>query len=161
MRAIASSRHAVEVEAVPGQEAGGDARVDPEDPDEEVLRTDVGMHHRLRLVGGVGEDLLRLLGERELLGRGDALDEDPVPLDLLPDVVGLHVEAREDLPGDVLALPEDAEEDVLRLDHLRAELRGLVSGEEQSAARFLVVLLEHGSTSTRPLGKRASTVSRS
>ena len=134
---------AVEVEAVSHEDAARDAGVDAEDADQEVLRADVGMHHRLGLVRGVGEDLLRLLRERQLLRRGDALDEDAVALDLPPDVVRLDVEAGEDLLDDVLALAKDAEEDVLGLDDLRAELRRLVAGEEQGPAGFLVVLLEH------------------
>ena len=133
----------VEIEAVGDEDAARDARVDAEDPDEKVLRADVGMHHRLRLVRGVGEDLLRLLRERELLRRRDALHEDAVPLDLAPDVVGPDVEAGEDLLDDVLPLAQDAEKDVLGLDHLRAELRRLVAGEEEGPAGFLVVLLEH------------------
>ena len=135
--------HAVQVEAVRHQDAARDARVDAQDADEKVLRADVGMHHRLRLVRGVGEDLLRLLRERQLLRGGDALDEDAVALDLAADLVGLHVEAGEDLLDDLLALAEDAEQDVLGLDDLGAELRRLVPGEEQGPARLLVVLFEH------------------
>ena len=143
--------HAVQVEAVRHEDAARDARVDAEDPDQEMLGPDVGVHHRLRLVRGVGEDLLRLLRERELLRRGDALDEDAVALDLAADVVGLHVEAGEDLLDDLLAFAKDPEEDVLGLDDLRAELRGLVPGEEEGPAGLLVVLFEHRQTTVLPL----------
>jgi len=134
---------AVEVEAVRHEDPAGDAGVHAQDPDEEVLGPDVGMHHRLRLVRGVGEDLLGLLRERELLRGGHALDEHAVALDLAADLLRLHVEALEDLLDDVLALAEDPEEDVLGLDDLRAQLRGLVTGEEEGPPRLLVVFLEH------------------
>jgi hypothetical protein len=52
--------HAVEVEAARGQQTSGDAAVDPEQTDQQVLRPHVGVHHRLRLVRSVGEDLLGL-----------------------------------------------------------------------------------------------------
>src|SRR5262249_37003325 len=78
----------------------------------------------------------------------------PVALDLPADLLGLHVEAREDLLDDVLALPEDAQEQVLGLDHLGAQLRGLVAREEQSAARFLVVFLKHGGGVQPPCGRK-------
>ncbi len=118
--------HAVEVEAARGEQPAGHAAVDAEQPDQEMLGADVGVHHRLGLVGGVREDLLGFLGERELGRRGDALHEDPIALDLPADVLRLHVEAGEDLLDDVLALAEDPEQEVLRLDDLRAELGGLV-----------------------------------
>ena len=108
-----------------------------------MLRPDVGMHHRLRLVRGVGEDLLGLLGEGELGRRGDPLDEDAVALDLAADFLGLDVEAGEDLLDDVLAFAEDPEQQVLGFDHLGAELGSLVTGKEEGAAGFLVVLFKH------------------
>ncbi len=144
--------HAVEVEAARRQQAAGHAAVDPQQADEQVLRADVGVHHRLGLVRGVGQDLLRLLGERQLGRRGDALDEDPIPLDLAAHVLRLDVEAAENLLDDVLALAEDPEQQVLGFDHLGAELRGLVPREEERAARLLVVLLKHGGRAQAPSG---------
>jgi hypothetical protein len=102
------------------------------------------MEHRLRLVRGIGQDLLRLLGERELGGGGDAVDEEAVAFDVAPDLFGLDVEAGEDLFDDLLPFPEDAQEDVLGLDDARAELRCFVAGEEEGAACFLVIFFEHG-----------------
>ena len=75
-----------------------------------------------------------------------------VALDLAAHVLGLDVEAREDLLDDVLALAEDAEQEVLGLDDLGAELGGLVAGEEERAARLLVVLLKHGWRAQAPSG---------
>ena len=108
-----------------------------------MLGADVLVEHRLRLVRGVGEDLLRFFGEGELGRGGDAVDEEPVALDFTADLLGLHVEAGEDLLDDLLAFAQDAEQDVLRLDDARAQLGCFVSGEEEGAACFLVVFFEH------------------
>ena len=135
--------HAVEVEPARGQEASRDAAVHAEEADEQMLGPDVRVHHGFRLVRGVGEDLLGFLREGQLGGRGDPLDEDAVPLDLAADLLRLDVEAGEDLLDDVLPLAEDAEQEVLGLDHLGAELGGLIAGEEEGPPRFLVVFLKH------------------
>ena len=108
-----------------------------------MLGPDVRVHHRLRLVRGVGEDLLRFLGERQLRRRGDSLDEDAVAFDLAPNLLRLHVEAGEDLLDDVFPFAEDPEQEVLGLDDLRAQLGGFVAREKERAPRFFVVFLKH------------------
>ena len=127
-----------------GEDARGRRRLDAQDSDQQVLGADVRVQHRLGFVRGVRQDLLRLFGQRQLGGRGDALDEEPIALDLAADVLRLDVEAREDLLDDFLPLAQDAEEHVLGLDHPGAELGGFVAGEEERAAGLLVVLLKHG-----------------
>jgi len=64
-------------------------------------------------------------------------------LDLAAQVLRLDLEAAEHLRHRLLPLAEDPQQDVLRLDDPAAQLGRLVAGEEQGAARFLVVLLEH------------------
>jgi hypothetical protein len=108
-----------------------------------MLRADGGVQHALRLVRGVGQDLLGFLGQGQLGGRRDALHEDPLALDLAPDRLRLDLEALEELVDRLLALAQDAEQDVLRLDHPTAQLAGLVAREEQRSARLFVVLFEH------------------
>ncbi len=125
------------------QDTARDTRIHAEDADEQMLGADVGVHHRLGLVRGVREDLLGLLRERQLLGGGNALHEHAIALDLAADVVGLHVEAGEDLLDDVFTFAQDAEQDVFRLDDLRAQLGGLVTREEECPPGLLVVFLEH------------------
>ena len=131
------------VEAVLVEDAHGEAAFDPEDAEQEVLRAHRRVQHGLRLVRGVGQDLLRLLGERKLGGRRDPLDEHPFAFDLAPYLVGLYVKAAKQLADGVFALAQDAEQDVLGLDHPAAELGGFVAGEKQRPAGLLVVLLEH------------------
>src|SRR5438477_8550746 len=101
------------------------------------------VQHRLRFVRGVGEDLLRFFRQREFGRGGDAIDEEAVAFDLAADLLGFHVEAGEDLLDDLFPFAKDAEEDVLRLDDARAELRGFIAGEEEGAACLLVVFFEH------------------
>jgi hypothetical protein len=112
------------------EDAHCQAAFDPQDAYQQVLRTDCRMQHRLRLVCRVGEDLLRFLGKRQFGGRADAFDEDPLALDLSPDVVRLDVESAEKLADALLALAQDSEQDVLGLDHPAAELGSLVAGEK-------------------------------
>jgi hypothetical protein len=133
---IVSSRTAVQVETASGQKPPGDAPVDAQQADEEVLRPDVRVHHGFGLVRGVRQDLLGLFGEWQLGRRRDPLDEDAVPLDLPAHLLRLDVEAGEDLLDDVLPLAEDAEQQVLGLDHLGAELGGLVAREERARRAF-------------------------
>ena len=135
--------HIEEVEAVLGQQPHRHAALDPQDADQEVLRADRRVQHALGFVRGVGEDLLRLLGERQFGGGRDALDEDALALDLAAQLLGLDLEAAQQLAHRLLALAQDAEQDVLRLDHTTAQLARLVAGEEESSACLFVVLLEH------------------
>ena len=134
----------VDVEALLGEDAHRDATFDAQDTDQQVLRSHRGVQHRLGFVRGVGKDLLRFLGQRQLGGRGDALDENAFALDLAANVFRPGVEATEELGDGLLALPQDAEQHVLGLDHPASELGGLVAGEKQCPPRLLVELLEHG-----------------
>src|SRR5262249_29487610 len=86
--------HGVDVEALLRQDAHRGAALDAQDADEQVLGADGGVQHALGLVRGVGEDLLRLLRQRQLGSRGDALDEHPLALDLAADVLGLDLKRR-------------------------------------------------------------------
>src|SRR6266581_3016236 len=108
-----------------------------------MLGPDIGMHHRLCLVRGVGEDFLGLLGKRELSRRRDSLHEDAVSLDLSSHLLRLHVETGEDLLDDVLTLAQYSEQQVLRFDDLGSELGSLVAREKECPARLFVVLLKH------------------
>ncbi len=135
--------HRVDVEAVLRQDAHRGTALDAQDADQQVLGADGGVEHALGFVGGVGEDLLGLFGEGELGGGRDPLDEHALAFDLAADVLGLHLEAPEDLRDGLLPLAEDAQQDVLRFDHPAAELAGFVAGEEEGSTGFFVVLLKH------------------
>ncbi len=132
-----------QVEALLGQQPHRDATLDAEDADQQMLRADGRMEHALRFVRGVGEDLLRLLRERQLGRRGDALDEDALPFDLAAQVLRLHLEAAQELADGLLSLTQDAEQDVLGLDDPAAQLARFVAREKEGPTRFLVVLFEH------------------
>jgi hypothetical protein len=134
---------AVDVQALGGEDARGGGRLDAQDADQEVLGADVRVQHRLGLMRRVREDLLGLLGKRQLGRRRDAVDEQAVAFDFPADLLGLDVEPRENFFDDLFPLAQDAEEDVLGFDDAGAELGRFVAGEEECAAGFLVVFLEH------------------
>ena len=133
------------VEAVLVEDTHGEAAFDAKDAEQEMLRPDRRVQHGLRFVRGVGQDLLRFLGQRQLGGRGDALDEDALALDLAADLVRLYVKSAKQFADGVFTFAQDPEQDVLGLDDPATELGGFVAGEEQGPAGFLVVLLEHRS----------------
>jgi hypothetical protein len=85
--------HAVNVEAFRREDARGRRRLHAQNADQEVLGADVLVEHRLRLVRGIREDLLRLLGERQFRGRRDAIDEQSIAFDFPPDLLRLDIEA--------------------------------------------------------------------
>ena len=77
----------------------------PHDADPQGLGAHGRVQHRLGFVGGVGQDLLGLFGERQLGGRADALDEDALAFDLPSQIVGSDVEPAQQL-ADRLGKPQ-------------------------------------------------------
>ena len=92
--------HAVGVETVLGEDPHRQAALDPRNADQQVLRAHRAVQHALGLVRRVGQDLLRLLGQRQLGRRRDALDEDPLALDLASDLLRLDRKRRSSSPTD-------------------------------------------------------------
>jgi len=135
--------HRGDVEAVLQEDALGQATFDPQHADQQVLRPDRGMDHALRLVRGIREDLLRLLGQRQFGSRRNPFDEDPLALDLPPQHLRLDPDCIQQLDDRLFALAQDAEKYVFGFDHPAAQLARLVARKEEGPPRFLVVLLEH------------------
>ena len=110
------------------------ATEDLDDPLDLLLPADDGI--QLSCTGGVGEidaelvhgrrlaRALRLLGGRP---GGRALRQDPD--DLVADLVQVHAERLEHTGGDPLALPDEAQEQVLRADVVVTEAARLVDGQ--------------------------------
>ena len=90
----------------------------------------------------MAEDLLGLFGEGQRGGRNNALAGPALAFDLSADVLGFDLEAAKDLVDRLLALPQDAEKDVLGLDDPAAELARLVVGEEEGPPCPFVVPLK-------------------
>jgi hypothetical protein len=102
------------------QDLRGDGLLLPEESQEEVLRSHIGVVQVTGLGHGELEDLLRLgsIGE---LAQGDG----GLPLldrlfDPFVDLVEVRVQVGEYRGGDALSLPDQAQEDVLRTRHNRA-----------------------------------------
>ena len=108
--------NSVDIETFGGEDSRSGRRLHAQDPDQQMLGAHVLMEHRFRFVGGVGQDLLRLFGQRKLGGGGDAIDEEAVAFHFAADLLGLDVEAGENLLDDLFPFAKDAEQDVLGLD---------------------------------------------
>src|SRR6185503_8856843 len=98
----------------------------------------------IRFLGGTLKDPLRLRGERYLLGRRDALLEDGLAPDLLPNAGRRHLRQRKDSRNEALHVARQAEEDVLRFDRGGTQLGGLDPREEERAPCGFGESFEHG-----------------
>jgi hypothetical protein len=114
-----------------------------------VFGADVLVGEAFGFFGGVGEDALALVGERQVDRGGDLLADGGVALDLLADGFDGCVRTQEAV-GERLVLAQQAEQQVLGLDVRRAELAGLVAGKEDNSSRLLGLAFEHISPSSRP-----------
>src|SRR5947209_11432436 len=92
---------------------------------------------------GVGEDALGFGREGEFDRGGNLFAQGGAPLDLLAYGFERGLRAREEARRQSLVLAHEAQQQVLRLDGGRAELRGLVPREEDNPPRLLRVSLKH------------------
>ena len=132
-----------EAHALLGEDGGGDALLLPHEAEEDVLGADVVVEHPLRLLGGVAERALALGGERDVDGGRHLVAVERPALDLLADGLHREVALGEDAGGQPLALADEAEEEVLRLDRVAAQLAGFVAGEEDHPTGTLRITFKH------------------
>src|SRR5262249_50712543 len=132
-----------ETHALLGQDPGGDALLLPHQAEQDVLGADVVVEHPLGLLGGETEHALRLGGERDVHGGRHLVAVEGPALDLLADRLHGEVALAEDARGEALALPDEPQEKVLRLDRIASELARLVAGEEDHPTGTLGITLEH------------------
>ena len=138
--------HLVEVDAQALQHAGGDALALADQPEEEVLGTDVVVAQPPRLVDGQLDDPLGARRQPDLADdRSVAAADDE--FDGGPDLGELDVHVLEHARGDALALANEAEEQVLGTDVVVVEALGLILREGEDLARPVGELVEsvHGS----------------
>src|SRR5262249_4141397 len=84
------------------------------------------------------------LGAQRDVHRGrDLVAVEGPALDLLADRLHREVALGEDTGGQPLALPDEAQEQMLGLDGIGPELAGFVAGEEDHPPRPLRVAFEH------------------
>ena len=139
-----SSRTAAEAHPLLGQDARGDALLLAHQAQEDVLGADVVVEHPLRFFGRVAEHALALDGEGDVDRGRDLVPVERAALDLLADGVHGEMALAEDPRGQTLPLSDEAEQQVLRLDRIAAELARLVAGKENHPPGAFGVALEHG-----------------
>jgi len=137
------------------QHSGGSRVLLAQKAEEDVLGADVVVEHPLRLLRGESEDALRIGREGDVHRGRDLLPVGRGILDLLANFLGGKLVLAEEAGGEPLALPDQAEQEVLGLDGGAPQLAGLVASEEDHAPRSFSVALEH--TSLLPRSWRAVT----
>ncbi len=125
------------------QDGGGDAALFAQDPEQQVLGTDVVVKKPIRLFGGTAEDAFRLGTEWDLDRRRNLLAEDRATLDFLADVFQGQMRARKNPARQPFAFPDQSKKKMLGLDRHAAELAGLIAGKEEYSSRPFRVTFEH------------------
>src|SRR5205085_7726994 len=101
------------------------------------------MLQTIRLFMRVSQHALRLGRKRQLDTRGNLFAQGRAPFDLFADRFKRGLRARQKTCSQRLVFAHQAQEQMLRLDSGRAELRSFVAGEEDNAPCFLRVAFEH------------------
>ena len=131
----------VEVDAQRLEDAGGDALTLADQAEQQVLRADVVVAQAAGLVDRQLDDPLRSRRQADLADDRTVTPADD-ELDRGPDLRQLHVHVLEDAGSDTLALPDEAEEEVLGSDVVVVEPLRLVLSEGQDLARAIRELVE-------------------
>jgi hypothetical protein len=108
-----------------------------------VLGANVVVDQSLGLLGGMGQHFLRFRGKRDFYRRRDLVPNDNTTLDFFTDAFHGEMGFGEEPAGQALAFSNEAEQEVLRLDRIAAQLRCFVSGKEDYPLSSLGVPLEH------------------
>lgn len=95
----------------------------------------------LGFFGGISEDALGFVAERQVHGSGTFLAGNGIPLDLKTNPV--EGAGREKTPVETFVFAQQAKQEMLRLDVGATELRCFVAAEEDDAARLFCESLEH------------------
>ena len=125
------------------EDGGGHRPLLAQDAEEQVFGADVVVQQPIGLFGRRLQHAARLDAERDLDGRGHLVAEHRPAFDLLADALERQVRAREDAARQALALPNEPEQQVLRLDRDAPQLTGLVATEEQYPSCAFCVPFEH------------------
>ena len=108
-----------------------------------MLGANVVMDQSLCFLGGVCQYPLGLGGKRDLYRGRDLVPNDNTILDFLTDAFHGEVRLGEKPASQTFAFSNEAEQEVLRLDRVTAQLRCFVSGKEDYPLSSLGVPLEH------------------
>ena len=124
------------------QNLGGEALLFAQQAQQQVLGPDVLVAQPLGFFGAVGQHALAFVAEGQVHRSGDLLADGGVSFDLLADGFHRRVGTQEPV-GQRLVFPQQAQQQVFRLDVRAAELAGLVAREKDHPPRLLRVSLEH------------------
>src|SRR5262245_25791105 len=97
----------------------------------------------LRFLRGVGEHALGFAGKRDIDLFSDAVSPDRAFFDLLSNRLHIGVRSMEKSVGQVFIFPQQTEQNVFGLDLRGSKLIGLVTSEEDHAARFFCISFKH------------------
>src|SRR5208283_1893971 len=112
-------------------------------PQQQVLGTDVLVREKRGFVGSVCQHTLALAAQGQVHGSGDLLPDGRVTLNLFPDGFDRCMGPKEPI-GERLVFAQEAEQQVLRLDVRRTELAGFVACEEDYSPGLFRVPFKHG-----------------
>ncbi len=111
-------------------------------PQQQVLGTDVLVREPLGFLGGIGQHTLALVAQGQVHGSGNLLPDGRMTLDLFPDGLDRSMRPKEPI-GERLVFAQKPEQQVLRLDVRRTELTGFVAREEDYSPGLFRVPFKH------------------
>ena len=124
------------------QNFGGEALFFAQQTEQQVFGADVLMGEPLRFLGGIGQNPLAFIAEREVDRCGDLFPDRGVSFDLLADRFDRGMRAQETI-GQSLVFAQKSQQQVLRLNIGRTELTGLIAREKNDAPGLLCITFKH------------------
>ena len=106
----------------------------------------MAVREALGFLGGIGENPLAFIAEREIDRGRDLLADGGVSLDLLADGFDRGMGPQETI-GQGFVFAQESEKQVLRLDIGRPELAGFIACEKDDAPGFLRIAFKHNAPS--------------
>ena len=133
-----------EAQAAFMQNVRGETFLLAQQPEKQMLGSDVLVIQPLGLLGAIGEHALALVAQRQVDGSRNFLSQCRVRFNLLAD--GFHRRARaEEAVGQSLIFAQQPQQQVLGLDARAAELAGFVAGEKDHPAGLFGITFKHNS----------------
>jgi len=133
----------VEAHPLLHQNGGGDASLFAQNPEQQVLGSDVVVQQAIGFFGRAPKHTFRLGAEWNLDGGRHLLAEDRATLDFLADVFQGQMRARKNPARQPFAFSDQSKKEMLGLDRHAAELAGLIAGKEENPPRPFRIAFEH------------------
>jgi len=124
------------------QDVGGEAFFLAQEPQQEMLGSDVLVVEPLGLLRAIRQHALALMAQRQVDGSRHFFAQRGVRLDLLTN--GFDGRARtEEAVGQRLIFPQQSQQQVFGFDTRTAELAGFITGKKDYTARFFGITFKH------------------